>query len=267
VDRFQALSRTFLSGADLIDGHSAAVTPVTTLVEQLVSGKPTSQKLRALVEAAAQQQVVADFIGGLKPAVEPEIVTRIHQALRDSAADLILDSLRCRFDQAAEAIAHARSTIGSCESDPSHVLATGTAETIEAWQQLPQHLAAVARIAAIASMFGCRQTAAFSLVEVYGLADNFKIDDRALAVTSGGLVADSALFAQADPRGHTTSPFYRCGGLRLHSIEEMQARYNEFAASEHDRIHGGQRGGHIGEDGQVHIDPVPPNPFRHEVDP
>jgi hypothetical protein len=67
-----------------------------------------------------------------------------------------------------------------------------------------------------------------------------------------------------DPRGHTTSPYFRCGGLKLHSVEEMQARYDEFAASEFDRIHGGLRGGHIGEDGQVHLDAVPPNPYRQQ---
>ncbi|HEX7428239.1 MAG TPA: hypothetical protein VF328_15200 [Mycobacterium sp.] len=66
----------------------------------------------------------------------------------------------------------------------------------------------------------------------------------------------------------TTSPYFRVGGLKLHSIAEMQARYDEFAAAEFDRVHSGLRGGYIGEDGRVHEDVVPINPYRdkQEVD-
>ena len=76
-----------------------------------------------------------------------------------------------------------------------------------AWRELPQHIGTVTQITAIASQFGCRQTAAFSLVGLYGLADNFKVDDRALAVTTGYLVNDSALMMQMD-RGGTSSPYF-----------------------------------------------------------
>ena len=87
------------------------------------------------------------------------------------------------------------------------------------------------------------------------------IDDRALAVTTGGLVGDSAPMMRPD-RGGTTSPFYRAAGLRLWTIEEMQLRYDEFAAAEFDRTHGGQRGGHVDETGVVQLDEVPENPYR-----
>ena len=87
-----------------------------------------------------------------------------HAELRDGCADLILDSLRERFDAAVGAIAHAKSVIGSGESSAEHVLSTAGPETVEAWQQLGQHITVVAKIAGIASQFGCRQTAAFSLV-------------------------------------------------------------------------------------------------------
>ena len=74
----------------------------------------------------------------------------------------------------------------------------------------------------------------------------------------------SSSFARPD-RGHVISPFYRCGGLKLHAVEEMQQRYDEFAAGEYDRVYGGQRGGHVGEDGVVHTDPVPENPYKAKV--
>lgn len=143
------------------------------------------------------------------------------------------------------------------------MLSTGTPETVAAWE-LDEHLAVVAGIAAVAAQFGCRQTAQFSLVKEFSLADNYKIHDYAVAATSGGLVADSSLFARPD-RGHVISPFYRCGGLKLHAVEEMQQRYDEFAAGEYDRVYGGQRGGHVGEDGVVHTDPVPENPYKAKV--
>ena len=97
------------------------------------------------------------------------------------------------------------------------------------------------------------------------MARNFKINDYALAVSDGGLVADSALFMGPD-QGRTGSPYYRCGGLRLHSIAEMQARYDSFAAEEFDRIHGStSRGGRILEDGTMVYDPTPPNPYREKA--
>jgi hypothetical protein len=256
-----ALQR-LLEGVDLLASHSSAPQAVTGIVEQMAAGKLTSQKITSIVEAAAQQQMVANFIGDLRQSVEPAVVQRFHAALRESAADSILDSLRGRFTQAADAIAQAKSVIGSGESDLAHMLETAVPETITAWQALRKHLATVAGIAAIASQFGCRQAAAFSLVPVYSLADNHKVDDRALAVSGGGLVADSALFMGPD-QGHVSSPFYRCGGLRLHTIEEMRARYAIFGAEEFDRIHASAaRSGHIGDDGVVVYDQPPENPYK-----
>ena len=82
-------------------------------------------------------------------------------------------------------------------------------------------------------------------------------------VTTGNLVVDSSLFQRPD-QGHRSSPYFTCGGLKLHSIADSQARYDEFAASEHDRIHSGPVGGWIDSQGQVHEDRRPENPFRRE---
>jgi hypothetical protein len=136
---------------------------------------------------------------------------------------------------------------------------------VGAWQSLPRHLAVVASTAKIAASFGCRQAAAFSLVTEYSLADNHKVSDYALAVSTGSIVGDSMLF-QGPDTGRTGSPYYRCGGLRLHSISEMQSRYDLFAAEEYDRIHGSAaRGGRIEPDGTTVYDEVPPNPYRESA--
>lgn len=50
------------------------------------------------------------------------------------------------------------------------------------------------------------------------------------------------------------------------SLKNRAASNISWAASEHDRIHRGLRGGHIGEDGAVHLDEVPENPYRQQAE-
>src|SRR5262249_46422575 len=130
-----------------------------------------------------------------------------------------------------------------------------------AWQQLDGHLNVVGRIVAIASAFG--PNGPFAQVTQYALADNHRVDDRAIACSTRKLVADSAVFQRPDGP-HRASAFFRVGGLMLHSITEMQARYNDFAAREFDRINSGPRGGQIGPDGRIYEDVIPKNPYRRE---
>jgi hypothetical protein len=134
---------------------------------------------------------------------------------------------------------------------------------MKAWQQLGSHIQVITRIAAVASQFGCRQSAQFPQIVEYSLAENGKVDDRALFCCDGSLIADSWMFGRPD-QGHRSSPFFRTT-LQLHSIAEAQARYYEFAAVEFDKVHSGPSGGWIGEDGQMHEDPKPENPYRATV--
>ena len=252
-----------LNGVDLIDNHAAGPAPVIGLVGQLADGRLDAEGLAAAVEEAARQKMIADFAGGPKPAVEAAVVARFHKELARGAADLVLDSMRSSFDTAAAAIARAKSVLGSGESSLEHVLnsADESDDVVGAWRSLPQHLAKVAQIAGIGAMFGVRQTASFSLIKAYGLADNSLVDDRALACTTGGLVGDSKPMLLPD-RGGTDSPYYRAAGLRLWSVEEMRQRYASFAASEFDRVHDRPRSGRV-IDGVTQLDEAPPkNPYR-----
>jgi hypothetical protein len=185
-----------------------------------------------------------------------------HRQLKASAADQILDSLRPQFERHAQAIAKARSLFNH-ESTPEQVLASGEPGTIEAWQTLDSHLKVVAKIGAIAAQFGCRPGAQFPQISEFVSGDTFRTADAALMCCDGNLVTDSAPFLQPD-QGHRTSPWFRVP-LRLHSVESATQRYNAWAAAEFDRIHSGPRGGWIGEDGQMHEDPVPENPYRAKV--
>ena len=62
-----------------------------------------------------------------------------------------------------------------------------------AWQGLDGHLAQIETIARIAAQFG-PHTGNFPMITEYANSDGYKLDDRALFATDGGLVADSALF-------------------------------------------------------------------------
>jgi hypothetical protein len=101
----------------------------------------------------------------------------------------------------------------------------------------------------------------FPAVTEYALADNFRVDDRALFCADGhSLPLDSAPFLTPD-QGHRTSPWFRVP-LRLHSLSSARARYAAFAADEFDKQHSGPRGGWIDENGQMHELPRQKNPFK-----
>jgi hypothetical protein len=225
-------------------------------------GGLTAERYDELLPAAAAAAAVNSYRAGVARDAENFLLGAWHRALAAGAADQILDSLRKNFDRHAQAIEEARALF-TAESSPEQVLASAEPKAIRAWQQLDEHIRVITRITAVAAQFGCRPGAPFPQVTEYALAENARIDDRAVMCCSGSVVADSWLFGRPD-QGHRTSPFFRTT-LRLHTIAEAQERYNEFAAIEFDKVHSAPRGGWIGEDGQMHEHPAPKNPYRTKV--
>ena len=199
------------------------------------------------------------YRGELGRQSEHILLGQFHRELAAGAADQILDSRRSILDKHAEAIAHARSLINA-ESSAEQVIDSGQPELVTAWHQLNGHIAVVTKVGAIASQFGCRPSAQFAQIREYAQADNFRLTDAAIMCTAGPLMLDSALFQRPD-QGHRTSPWGRTE-LKLHTIADSQARYDAWAAEEFDRTHSGPRGGWIDQNGQMHQDPVPENPYR-----
>jgi hypothetical protein len=189
---------------------------------------PLQHLLLPAASAAAAAQV---YRLELARSSEHTLLGEWHRQVKAGCADEILISLRKNFDRHVEAIDHARTLIDP-ESSPEQILASAAPEMIAAWQGLDQHIKAITRIAAVASQFA-RCTAIFPQVQEYHLADNGRVDDRALACTDGPPLRDSALFGRPD-QGHRSSPFFRLP-LRLHTIAEM------------------------------HENPVPENPYRQKV--
>jgi len=233
-------------------------------VDAALHGKLDQKALDRLLPTAARAHAENLYRLELARTSEHTLVGQFHRTLEAGAANAIILSLREPYDLHAEQIAHAKSLFTS-ESSPEHVLASAEAGTIEAWQQLGDHIQAVTRIAAVVSMFRCRPAAQFPLVREYAAGETFRLDDRALMCTTGGLVGDSAEF-QRPGDFHKRSAFFRVGGLRLHTVEEAQSLHDEWASHEHDRIYGGDPGGWLDEKtGQVHKHPVPENPYRAKV--
>jgi hypothetical protein len=252
-----------LRAHEVLSAPARADDPANAIIDACIDGSLTADKLAKMLPVAAAAAWAGEYRAGLARRSENILLSQFHQQLKAGAADQVIGSMRKQFDAHAEQIEHARGLINP-ESSLEHVLNTGSPELITAWQQLPGHLQLVSRIGAIAAQFGASPVAQFGQVTQYALADNHLISDAAIMATAGPLVTDSALFMRPD-QGGRTSPWFRCGGLKLHTVEEARARYADFAAAEFDRIHGGPRGGYIGADHQVHEDPRPENPYRAKV--
>jgi hypothetical protein len=250
-----------LSSYELLSSPAATQRPEDAIMDAALDGSLTAAKLDKLLPVAATAHMANTYRQELARSAEHTLVGQFHRAVKAGGADAILDSLRPNFDRHAEAIAKARSLFNH-ESSPEHILASGESGTIEAWQQLDGHLRVVSKIGAIAAAFGPR-VGSFPQIREYALGEGFRIDDRAVMCTDGLLVADSALFQRPD-NGHRTSPWARTT-LRLHSITEAQARYDQWAADEFDRVHSGPQQSWIDEHGQMHEMQRPENPFRAEV--
>ena len=185
-------------------------------------------------------------------------LTVYRQVRTTSAARLVLNSVRGRFDKAAAAIMHARSII-PMESSPEHILETAGEGALEAWRTLDEHIRIVDVIGTrIAAQFGPR-LGGFPQVAELANADGYKLEDRALFATGGDLEVDSSLFRK--PGSHRNSPWCRTA-LKLHTVAEARERYRGWAATEWDRVYSGQQESWIDEQGHAHQKPKPRNPYR-----
>jgi hypothetical protein len=248
-----------LAGYDVLAAPGRAEDPAAPLIDAVLQGQLDDKKLAELLPVAAAGAWAVQYRQELARSAEHVLLGQFHRELKKGACDAVIASMRKTFNRHAEQVARAKTLISS-ESSVEHILATGTPELVTAWQELPGHLAVVSKIGLIAANFGASPVAQFGQITQYALADNHHIADAAIMATAGPLLTDSSLFMAPD-QGGRTSPWFRCGGLRLWTIAEAQGRYNSWAADEFDRIHSGPVGGML-IDGQVVDDPRPENPYR-----
>ena len=255
---FRSRWPTILTGWDVLIAPALVQAPEKAIVEAARNGELTPDTLADLIAEAARQQSVATYCADMKRNCERPLVAAFHKALQSGAADLVLDSLRPAFDKAVAAIETARDLIPT-DQPAEQFMHSAKPAALSAWQKLDGHLAVITAIGAIAARFGCR-TARFRLIEEYTLADNFRLDDRPLFCCDGELEADSRPFGRPDS-GHRTSPWFRTA-LKLHSVKGARDRYRGWAAVEWERINAGPTTSWLGDDGQMHEQPRPENPFK-----
>ena len=246
-----------LDGAHLLATARPVSDPMHTIVAASVAGTLTADTLNELVEAAAHTQATNTYVGELRQRSERPFVLAFRKALAAGACDELLGTLRPIWDEHAAAIAQARSLLGSPESSVEHMLEGAGPGAVEAWQQLPEHVAVIERISAVARRFGPR-LGDFPLITEAAHAENHKLEDAAIWCTDGSLTADSAALRRPGARRH--SPWANVP-LRLHSLGSARERYREFACSEWEAQHSGPRGGWVDEDGKIHEHPPLPNPY------
>jgi hypothetical protein len=209
---------------NLIQAHSVLAAPTglparteapeTAIVDAALDGSLTPERLAELLPAAASAAAVNEYAKQLAVRTENILLAQFHREIDNGGAGLVLDSMRPVFDRHAKEIEKARGLFNA-ESSAEHVLASGEPAVIKAWQELGDHITAVAKIAVVAREFGCKPTAQFPQVAPYNLAEDFRVDDTALMVADGdSLVADSAHFQRPDGP-HRASALFRVP-LKLH---------------------------------------------------
>ena len=249
-----------LRGYGVLTSPAATEDPANAILDAVVDGSLTEAKLQKMLPPAALADKTGEFRAGLAGRAERMCVQRWYRELEKGAADQILDSLRPEFDRHVEAIAEAKACGINAESTLETLIATGEPGLVGAWNNLGAHVQGIAKIAAVASEFGCQPKAMFPQVRAYTPGHVHLLDDRALMCCDGGLLGDSSLFRRPD-QGHRTSPYFRTP-LKLRTIAEAQQWHDLWAAEEFDRIHVDRpRGGRI-IDGVMVQDPVPVNPFK-----
>ena len=213
-----------------------------------VAGQLDEKRLAELVAEAAHAQLVNTYRGELRTRSERLFVNAFHAALvKDGAADQLLDSLRDRFQEVAEAITEARTLIPT--NQPAEAfLRTAETDAVTFWPQLDGHIATLDAIGRIPAQFGCR-TGNFPQFEAFALGDGFRLEGRAIFCANGpNEQADSAAFRGTGT--HRASPWFRMP-LRLNTVAQAVECYRVWAEASWDASHPNRVVQHQTPDGKV----------------
>lgn len=229
----QSLSNLIAAAETLKAAPPAASDPAAAILAAAVSGELTEAKLGELVGIAAAEQAVVDYRAKVRDRAEPMLACRFADELADGAADDILDSLRERFDAAAEVITIGATSI-DLDQDLESFLDSALPEQLVAYQSLKPATDTVAEIIDFAGRyFGCRFT-----------GEGYSVLRRPTSRYAGWVfnedvfttAPESALNARIDdsgfrPSGLRFSPWLRAN-LRLNTIAEAQQLLDDWDAAQ-----------------------------------
>lgn len=231
----QRLSNLIAAADTMKAAPPAGPDPAEAILAAAVSGELTQAKLSDLIGIAAAAQGVIDYRAQVRDHTEPMLAHRFAGELAKGAADEILDSLRERFNAAAEVI-----TIGVTSIDLGQnlesFLNSALPEQLVAYQNLKAATDTVNEIIDFAGhYFGCRFTSGH---------DRYSVLRRPTARYAGWVfnedvfttAPESALNARVDdsgfrPSGLRFSPWLRAN-LRLNTIAEAQQLLDDWDAAQ-----------------------------------
>ena len=142
-----------IAGIKTLSAPAAASDPTADLISQVIAGDLSGKQLEEAIAAASAAQHANEFRQSLRQRVVRPGLQKFMAALKDGAADQIIDSLREPFDAAAAALLKITERVEPGVSAEAF-LASADADGLAAWGQIDKHLAVLDKIAAVVGEFG-----------------------------------------------------------------------------------------------------------------
>jgi hypothetical protein len=219
--------------------------------------------LDRLLPAAATAAMVNTYRAELARQSEHTLLGQFHRELEAGAADDILDSMRERFDEHAEAIAKARSLIDPESSGRTHPGQRGTRHgrrLADPGRAHPRYRRDRQRGPTVRPK--ARQLRADPRIRQQRRIPAARRGDHVLRWRQ-----PRTRFSPVQPPRPRTPNQPVVQGAAETSFDRIGPgpRYNRWAADQWDAQHAGAQGGWVGQDGRVHENPRPTNPYREKV--
>lgn len=221
--------RNIVDGFEIIGQTDIPPDPAKQIMASAVAGKLTAKALDQLLTKAAAEAAVSTYRQDLSRRADKMFAAQFHTALKDGAADEVLDNIRPHFEATATELNKATSLV-DLQNTPQRLLTvTASAEEQSAWAALPDLVRRIDRITAIAVAFGPHGS--MQVVDDRTNRDTLLnlnwLDDRTLMCTTGNPTTASNAFRAANPNW-STSPWLKVS-LKLATIAEAQETIRELA--------------------------------------
>jgi len=215
-----------VSGYDLLTAAPAQSDPVRPIVESAAAGELTAEHLDQLCADAAQAEAAHTYRTRLRGHAEGLFTERFFKALCDGAADVVLDSLREPFTEAAQALAEALKVVDI--NVPAAQLAEhGSPQELQAWRSVRPAVQKLDEIGAIAKRFGSRSID-WAVLDRPNALDDRGVTDEATMLTDAPLIQAGAVF-QRRTADLKTVPWLHLPA-RLNTIDQAKQRLQEWAS-------------------------------------
>src|SRR5829696_3495641 len=222
------IAASMQSARQLLAATETAGGQVPPVLSQIVSGYDllTAEHLDQLCADAAQAEAAHTYRTRRRGHAEGLFTERFFKALCDGAADVVLDSLREPFTEAAQALAEALKVVDI--NVPAAQLAEhGSPQELQAWRSVRPAVQKLDEIGAIAKRFGSRSID-WAVLDRPNALDDRGVTDEATMLTDAPLIQAGAVF-QRRTADLKTVPWLHLPA-RLNTIDQAKQRLQEWAS-------------------------------------